>query len=105
MVDLIKDHHGRMRTRLLDLVPGLSGRTYGDWPIARGPQLHQGIQVATLNPFRNSRNTIDGNLQDATGVLDHFHVIQLANKAVDEVRRRVQQDTLGRRGRKSDPVI
>src|SRR5699024_9916675 len=43
-------------------------------------------------------------LQDATGVLDHFHVIQLANKAVDEVRRRVQQETLDRRGRKGDPL-
>jgi transposase len=34
-------------------------------------------------------------------VVDHFHAIALANRAVDDVRRRVQQDTLGR---KRDPL-
>jgi transposase len=37
-------------------------------------------------------------------VLDHFHAVRLANAAVDDVRRRVQQQTLGRKGRKGDPL-
>jgi hypothetical protein len=37
-------------------------------------------------------------------VVDHWHAIRLANACVDEVRRRVQQDTLGHRGRSSDPL-
>jgi transposase len=37
-------------------------------------------------------------------VLDAFHVVRLVSQAVDEVRRRVQQDTLGRRGHKDDPL-
>ncbi len=40
----------------------------------------------------------------ATQVADHFHVITLANRALDRVRRRVQQQTLGHRGRKTDPL-
>jgi transposase len=32
-------------------------------------------------------------------VLDAFHVIKLGFDAVDQVRRRVQQDTFGHRGR------
>jgi transposase len=37
-------------------------------------------------------------------VVDHFHAVRLANAAVDQVRRRTQQATLGHRGRKPDPL-
>ncbi len=43
-------------------------------------------------------------LPDATQVADPFHVVKLANTALDECRRRVQNDTLGHRGRKDDPL-
>ena len=43
-------------------------------------------------------------LQDATSVLDAFHIGKLAGDAPGEVRRRVQKDTLGHRGRKGDPL-
>ncbi len=41
---------------------------------------------------------------DAVQVADPFHLVKLANAALDECRRRVQDDTLGHRGRKSDPL-
>ena len=56
------------------------------------------------SPSRDSKNAIDDQLQDATSVLDAFHIVKLAGDALDEVRRRVQQDTLGHRGRKGDPL-
>jgi transposase len=37
-------------------------------------------------------------------VVGHFHAIRLANTALDQVRRRTQQATLGHRGRKRDPL-
>ena len=37
-------------------------------------------------------------------MLDAFHIVKLAGDALDEVRRRVQQDTLGHRGRTGDPL-
>ena len=37
-------------------------------------------------------------------MLDAFHVVKLGTQALDEVRRRVQQDTLGHRGRAGDPL-
>jgi hypothetical protein len=43
-------------------------------------------------------------LPDAVAVLDAFHVVGLVTQVVDEVRRRVQQDTLGHRGHKNDPL-
>jgi transposase len=104
MVDLTRDKDGRTRARLLDLVPGRSGTVYKDWLKARGDTFRSHVQVATLDPFRGYKNAIDDQLADATAVLDAFHVVKLATQAVDEVRRRVQQDTLGHRGMKDDPL-
>jgi transposase len=43
-------------------------------------------------------------LPDAVQVADPFHVIKLANTKLDECRRRVQNETLGHRGHKADPL-
>jgi hypothetical protein len=43
-------------------------------------------------------------LGQATVVVHHFHAVALARCAVDDVRRRVQNETLGHRGRKGDPL-
>src|SRR5690606_28002831 len=43
-------------------------------------------------------------LPDTVQVADPYHVVQLATRALDECRRRVQNDTMGHRGRKHDPL-
>ena len=53
---------------------------------------------------RSLPGTSLGPLQDATSVLDAFHIVTLAGDAPGEVRRRVQQETLGHRGRTGDPL-
>ena len=55
-------------------------------------------------PCRDSKKAIDDQLQDATSVLDAFHIVTQAGDAPGEVRRRVQQDTTGHRGRTGDPL-
>ncbi len=42
-------------------------------------------------------------LPDAVLVADRFHLVALANAMVTDVRTRVTRETLGRRGRKTDP--
>jgi transposase len=37
-------------------------------------------------------------------VADPFHVVRVGNRCLDKVRRRVQNETLGHRGRKADPL-
>ena len=88
----------------MDLVPGRSGTAHENWLAERGEDFRAGVQIATLDPFQGYKNAIDDQLQDATSVLDAFHIVKLAGDALDEVRRRVQQDTLGHRGRKGDPL-
>jgi len=104
MVDLSRDQAGRTRARLLDLVPGRSGKAYADWLNARGDAFRTRVEVATLDPFHGYKNAIDDQLADAVSVLDAFHVVKLGSQVVDEVRRRVQQTIHGHRGRRDDPL-
>ena len=104
MVDLTRDSRGNVHARLLDLVPGRSGKAYKDWLTERGDAFRRGVQIAALDPFAGHKSAIDDKLEDAVAVLDAFHVVKLATQAVDDVRRRVQQETLGHRGRKGDPL-
>ncbi|WP_224744527.1 ISL3 family transposase [Chryseoglobus sp. 28M-23] len=104
MVDLTRDAAGRTRARLLDLVPGRSGEAYRAWLQGRGPDFRDRVKIATLDPFRGCKNAIDDQLDDARAVLDAFHVVKLGTKVVDDVRRRVQQQLHGHRGRKGDPL-
>jgi transposase len=105
MVDLTRDQDGRVHARLLDLVPGRSKKAYADWLTERGEDFRGNVDVAALDPFGGYKSAIDEQLADATAVLDAFHVVKLGTAVVDEVRRRVQQDTCGHRGRKGDPLL
>jgi len=104
MVDLTRDQDRRVHARLLDLVPGRTGRAYATWLTDRSAGFRCGVKVATLDPFRGYANALRDELSEAVPVLDAFHVVKLAAQAMDEVRRRVQQDTLGHRGRAGDPL-
>ena len=98
------DEDGKPKARLLDLVPGRSGKAYSDWLEQRGEDFRDGVEVATLDPFHGYKNAIDDQLEDAVAVLDAFQVVKLGSQAVDEVRRHVQQEIHGHRGRKKDPL-
>ena len=104
MVDLTRDAHGQLRARLLDVVPGRTGTAYAGWLKGQDPAFVSGVKYASLDPFRGYANAIRDELPDAVAVLDAFHVVKLGTQVVDEVRRRVQQDTLARRGHKDDPL-
>ena len=105
IVDLTRDQHGQVHARLLDVTLGRSGPVYATWIRQQTRKFVVGITHAALDPFRGYANAIRTELSDTTvTVLDAFHVVKLASTAMDEVRRRVQQATLGRRGHKKDPL-
>lgn len=104
MVDLTRDQDGCLHARLLDAVVGRSGTVYKAWLQEQGEQFTGNVEHAALDPFRGYANAIRDELPDAVAVLDAFHVVRLGTQVVDEVRRRVQQATLGHRGHKDDPL-
>jgi len=103
MVDLTRDERGCLHARLLDAVEGRSGTVYADWLKDEGLEVTVTVEHAALDPFRGYANAIRDELPEAAAVLDAFHVVKLGSTALDEVRRRVQQETLKRRGHKDDP--
>jgi len=92
------------RHRLLDVVKGRSRDVIAGWLTERGDVWCSQITLATLDPAAGYRAALVEHLPNATLVVDHFHAIKLANTAIDDIRRRVQNDTLGHRGRKGDPL-
>lgn len=58
-----------------------------------------------MDPFQGHKNAIDDQLEDAICVLHTFHIVKLTGAAVDDARRRIQQETLGHRGRKCDTPL
>jgi hypothetical protein len=62
------------------------------------------IRCVTLDLSGSYRSVFDRLLPHAVQIADPFLVVKLTNFVLDEVRRRVQTDTLGHRGRKTDPL-
>jgi transposase len=104
MADLTCDEPGYLHARLLDVVPGRTGTAYAAWLKAQPTDFVAGVRQASLDPFRGYANAIRDELPDAVAVLDAFHVVKLGTGVVEEVRRRVQQDTRGHRGHQDDPL-
>ena len=90
--------------QLLDIVPGRDSTAPCAWFAERSEAWRAGIVWATLDLSASYRTVFDTMLPDATQVADPFHVVRVANTALDECRRRVQNETVGHRGRKPDPL-
>ena len=92
------------RGQLLDVVEGRDHVEPCRWLAERPAAWRDAIEWATLDLSAGYRIVFDTMLPHAVQVADPFHVVRLANEALDECRRRVQNDTLGHRGRRDDPL-
>ena len=90
---------------IIDIVKGNSADDLRRWVASQDPGWLQGISVVATDLAESYRAGLDNeHLADATRVADPFHVVRVANRCVDQVRRRVQNETLAHRGRKHDPL-
>ena len=90
--------------QLLDVIEGRSAAGACAWLAERPEAWRDAIRWAMLDLSGPWRLAFDTMLPDAVQVADPFHLVKLANQRLDEVRRRVQNETLGHRGRKDDPL-
>jgi transposase len=90
--------------QLLDVVEGRTAAGPIGWFAGQSSTWRDGIEWATLDLSGPYRKVFDTMLPDATQVADPFHLVKLANSKLDECRRRVQNETMGHRGRKTDPL-
>ena len=89
---------GRPSAQLLDVLPGRTRSVVQQWIAGQDPAWRDQVMTASLDPFRGYATALSASLPHAVRVLDAFHVVRLGQAAVDDVRRRVQQQTLARRG-------
>jgi transposase len=97
MVDL--EHH-----IVIDMVEGNSADDLRLWTANADPDWLAGIGVVATDLTESFRAGLSPHLDHARRVADPFHVVRVANRCLDTVRRRVQNETLGHRGRKADPL-
>ncbi len=90
--------------QLLDIVPGRTAESADGWFKNQPDGWCAAIRWAVLDMSGPYQVAYDRVLPHAHQVADPFHVVRLANHCVDLVRRRVQNETLGHRGRKRDPL-
>jgi transposase len=84
----------------------VEGRTADDvayWLAQQTPAWRDQIRYVAIDMCTVFVAAIRRYLPHATIVVDHFHVVKLANDTVAEVRRRIATQLRGRRGRKTDP--
>jgi len=104
IIDLTPIRAGAGPARLLDMVEGRSKQAFKAWLSQRPQQWRDGVEVVAMDGFTGFKTATTEELPDATTVMDPFHVVRLAGDALDECRRRVQQNTCGHRGRTGDPL-
>jgi transposase len=104
IIDLTAVRRGAGPARLLDMVEGRSGQAFKTWLAAQPAAFRDGIEVVAMDGFTGFKTATTEQLPGAVAVMDPFHVVRLAGEALDRCRQRVQQQTLGHRGHKNDPL-
>ena len=105
IIDLTGIRDGTGPARLLDMVEGRSKSAFKTWLADRPQAWRDGVQVVAMDGFTGFKTATSEELPDAVAVMDPFHVVRLAGDALDQCRRRVQQQTHGHRGRSGDPLF
>ena len=90
---------------LIDMVEGNAAADLRRWTGNAHPGWLAGIEVVATDLAESFRAGLSPGLAHARRVADPFHVVRVGNRCVDQVRRRVQNETLGHRGRKRDPLF
>ncbi|WP_175957114.1 ISL3 family transposase [Schaalia sp. Marseille-Q2122] len=104
IIDLTPVRDGTGPARLLDMVQGRSKQAFKNWLSERDQAWRRGVEVLAMDGFTGFKTAASEELPQARAVLDPFHVVKLAGDALDQCRRRVQQELHARRGRSTDPL-
>ena len=104
IIDLTAIRDGTGPARLLDMLEGRTKYVFKHWLSQRPESWRQCVEVVAMDGFTGFKTAANEELPGAVAVMDPFHVVHLGAEALDECRRRIQQDTCGRRGRKGDPL-
>ena len=90
--------------QMIDLVEGNAAGDLRGWCERADPGWLARVEVVATDLAESYRAGLSPHLDHAVRVADGFHVVRAGNRCMDKVRRRVQNETLGHRGRADDPL-
>lgn len=90
--------------QLIDILPSRNYVDVAGWVLDQPEAFRARIEYGALDMSRVYSAVYKVTLPKATQVVDPFHCLRQALNALDQVRRRVQQEQLAHRGRKDDPL-
>jgi transposase len=93
------EHH-----QIIDILPSRNFVEVAGWIDKQPRAWKERIRFGTLDMSATYAAVYSVVLPRVHQVVDPFHAISLANRALDTIRRRVQTETLGHRGRRDDPL-
>jgi len=91
-------------SRLLAVVEGRSKQALKQWLQQQSEAFRDGVEIVAMDGFTGYKSATVETIDDVTTVMDPFHVVALAGEKLDRCRQRLQQETLGHRGRSGDPL-
>lgn len=108
-----RDHHtiyvsslvDLRRHIVIDLFTGNSAADLRKWTSKADKTWLASVEVVATDLTESYRAGLNPHLAHVVRVADPFHVVRVANRCLDQIRRRVQNETLGHRGRKDDPLF
>jgi transposase len=90
--------------QLIDVLPTRQFTEVAGWLKRQPHHMRENLDYGCLDMSRTYSAVFRVVTPKVTRVIDRFHVMRHAIAAVDDVRRRVQQQRLGHRGRAGDPL-
>ncbi len=90
--------------QIIEILPTRSYVDVAGWIDEQPPGWKHRIRFGALDMSATYAAVYTVMLPRAAQVVDPFHCVQLANRALDEIRRRVQREQTGHRGRRNDPL-
>jgi len=93
------EHH-----QIIDILPSRHYVEVAGWLDKQPQSWKERIRFGALDMSSTYAAVYSVVLPKAAQVVDPFHAVSLANRALDAIRRRVQTETLGHRGRRDDPL-
>ena len=93
------EHH-----QIIDILPSRNYVDVAAWLDKQPKSWKERIEYGALDMSATYAAVYSVLLPKAAQVVDPFHVVSLANRSLDAIRRRVQIEQLGHRGRRDDPL-
>ncbi len=104
IIDLTPTRTRTGPSRLLAVVEGRSKQAFKSWLEAQTKAFRDRVEIVAMDGFTGYKTAAVEAIDTVTTVMDPFHVVALVGDKLDRCRQRVQQETLGHRGRSGDPL-